>query len=697
MAPFIPVYSAGAPKQFAACCGTFMSVLSAGLLLGGQELAGTIVIGALIFPAGLEGFFDFCLGCWMFGIAISLNIIPPTVYRPYLNYYPAKKWAQQFSTDTSVTYEAVPSTHVMIPGQTEESPVDLIRKDRFETEYKLQDIHAKNVTVDFFSFPMTVAGIALVFKFTADMEKDGISAWDTKPAYHVLGIVSAVLFGVIACVQLYKLFYFPKKISKEWNHPIFGNFYSTITICITLYGILLFDTSTSAGIVLVWIAAVVQMTWTVLRVADVMFRRIGTDMITPAVMFTPLGCLISAFAFASYPTYKEALNGDVNYLFIARLWFAVGVVLGFVYFMVSLQKAMLDHHSDQRLRSLLWVWMAAFAMAGPTYLAVTENGDQAAVGRGVLYHCLFLFAVFLFAVNAIGFLRGFYTYVADMSIWMVPFACSALSLSAVQYYTMTDGEFTMVLSLFIISTTCTSASVCFGYTLMWSLDKSLFRPRVKWGPVSFMKLTHEVFRYAFPKLLLQLDALTESRSDLNFVAVDLFIKELDALFLTYSEHGQHEEKVLFPALRRFHPNLNPTMDEEHEYEHNLLANMQDAINTFRDQEQNPASMLQVLQELKKTLPEFSSHVLEHLRNEERTITVVARKYLSVAQQKEIKNLPHPMWRVRFVRTFIWGNPDRAQEIGLICYRTLNSVDWEFLAQEIPEMIPRGARGWVRHY
>jgi hemerythrin-like domain-containing protein len=431
-----------------------------------------------------------------------------------------------------------------------------------------------------------------------------------------------------------------------------------------------------------------------------------------------VGNLISAFAFASYTTYKEAKSGDVNYLFIARLWFAVGVVLGVVFFVVSLQKAMLDHHSDQRLRSLLWVWMAAFAMAGPTYLAVTEEEEQEAVSRSVLYQSLFLFALFLFAVNAIGFLRGFYSYVADMSIWNVPFACAVLSLSAAQYYTLTDGEFSMLLAIFIISTTCTSASVCFGYTLMWSFDKSLFRPRVKWGPVSFMKLTHEMFRFAFPKLLLQLDSLHDSRSELNVVAVKLFVKELEAFFLAYAEHGEHEEKVLFPVLRRFHPNLNPSMDEEHEYEHNLLATMQTAVNTFNDGEQNPAAMVQLLQELKGTFPEFSSHVLEHLRNEERTITVVARKYLTVAQQKEvnnrvweltpvenwyitmpyiIKNLPHPQWRVRFVRTFIWAKPDRAQEIGLICYRTLNSVDWEFLAQEIPEIIPRGVRGWVRQY
>lgn len=82
---------------------------------------------------------------------------------------------------------------------------------------------------------------------------------------------------------------FPKKIMKEWNHPIFGNFYTAITICITMYGMLLFDNRISAGITLVWLASLVQLAWTVVRVADVLYGRIGSEMITPAVMFTPLG------------------------------------------------------------------------------------------------------------------------------------------------------------------------------------------------------------------------------------------------------------------------------------------------------------------------------------------------------------------------------------------------------------------------
>lgn len=42
-------------------------------------------------------------------------------------------------------------------------------------------------------------------------------------------------------------------------------------------------------------------------------------------------------------------------------------------------------------------------------------------------------------------------------------------------------------------------------------------------------------------------------------------------------------------------------------------------------------------------------------------------------------------------------PERAQEIGLIIYRGIDTVTWSFLASEIPEMIPRGIAGYKKIY
>eukprot|EP00961_Rhodomonas_salina_P268276 3625638-Rhodomonas_salina.1 len=40
-------------------------------------------------------------------------------------------------------------------------------------------------------------------------------------------------------------------------------------------------------------------------------------------------------------------------------------------------------------------------------------------------------------------------------------------------------------------------------------------------------------------------------------------------------------------------------------------------------------------------------------------------------------------------------PERAQQIGAIVYRNVDSVKWEMMRIEVPEMIPRGAYNWRR--
>jgi hypothetical protein len=123
-------------------------------------------------------------------------------------------------------------------------------------------------------------------------------------------------------------------------------------------------------------------------------------------------------------------------------------------------------------------------------------------------------------------------------------------------------------------------------------------------------------------------------------------------------------------------------------------------------------------DLKASFPAWAELALAHLRNEENTITAVIRKYTNIERQRALtrqvygitssenwhKVLPFvvnsvevPTWKVRFVRTFIWAMPERAQEIGLIVYRGVDSVTWSFLAAEIPEMVPRGLHGYKRIY
>ena len=83
--PYRPV--AGPPKRFAATMGIAFSVSAAVLSLGfGLNGVAYIVLGGLIFAAGLESIFGFCLGCAIFGFLINRGIIPESVCEACANF-----------------------------------------------------------------------------------------------------------------------------------------------------------------------------------------------------------------------------------------------------------------------------------------------------------------------------------------------------------------------------------------------------------------------------------------------------------------------------------------------------------------------------------------------------------------------------------------------------------------------------------
>lgn len=295
-----PVFAAGPPKQFAAFCGFFMSCLSAGLLLGNQQLAGTIVVGVLIFPTALEGIFDYCLGCVIFGFLIRFNLVPASIYRPYLNLYLDKNWAWDF-THTQPSQPEAESTRVLLPGQTVITKVDLVRKDRIETEYKLQDVHLiKHARVELFSLPMTLAALAFCFKLASSsivLGTQQMGLWGTKRAYHAVGICSAVVFCFFGILYIIRMFRYPKKVCKEWNHPLDSNMFSCWSITLVLFGYMMFDQDLNFAITLIWIAACFQMYLTVDRVSKLVYERVADDLLSPIVMIAPVANFICAFGF----------------------------------------------------------------------------------------------------------------------------------------------------------------------------------------------------------------------------------------------------------------------------------------------------------------------------------------------------------------------------------------------------------------
>lgn len=704
-----PKFAAGPPKQFAALCGTFFSVFGAGLYLGGQNVGGAVVIAMLAGASGMEGFLNFCVGCWMFGMAISFKILTPDVYRPYLNLVGSKKWAYNFMHEKR-NLPVAANEHYMVKGQVEETPVDLIRKNRLELEFKLEDVDLiRHTRVDFFGMPMAVAALAYVFKLT-DRTSHGAN-FNTGIAYQVLAIISVILGGIFFILYALRAMIYPTKFLKDWRHPVLGNFFSAITICIILYGLLLLPVSVNGGGALIWIGAVGQMLIAVLRVSDLVYKRTSEELLNPSIMMAPVGNYLGAIGFMTFRAVYEGANlrGDVNYLYLARLWFAVASLFAIVLFTITFKKAVYDHHSDNRTRPTLFIWLATSSVAGPAYLAVADN---ALAGTDVFFQSMWYISLFFFTMFAIGWMKSFFSYGEfDHSIWIYPFSMAAFTMCTIQYLLQTQDQLFVTLSIIFGAITCASLGVSTCHCLAAAMDGSLWTPRAKWGPISFMKLTHECFRVVIPKLTNILAHLPIN----NRFAVENFMNELEGFIVTFDEHSKHEDNILFPRTRRFFPNLNADADAEHEKLHKDLHEIQEALRLYRVEEMTAEVAIQRMQAI---LPAWGQEMLVHLRNEEHNITVVARKYFPVDYQVQItkevfestsgdawrhvlpyivNNLPAPGWKVRYVKTLLWANPLRAQEIGLMLYHGIDSVTWSYLTQELPELIPRGLSGFHRIY
>lgn len=75
-----PKYVSGPPKRFAQGMGAAMTTVAlvAWAVFGANTLA-AVLLGALVFAAGLESIFAFCLGCQVFALLMRAGVIPEEV------------------------------------------------------------------------------------------------------------------------------------------------------------------------------------------------------------------------------------------------------------------------------------------------------------------------------------------------------------------------------------------------------------------------------------------------------------------------------------------------------------------------------------------------------------------------------------------------------------------------------------------
>lgn len=652
---------------------------------------------------------------------IDVGLLSGHVYRPFVSLVNHKKWAYRYHYEMPAEKKNPPHVRIHLPQQTRDSPVDLVRKDRSDSDFKQQDhSFVRHCRIDVFALPATLLIQAYLLKQAAqDVDRGAgrapLEGWRTRTLYHVLFWVALGAYLLLSALYATKLVRHPQKVAKEWQHPLMGHWFTAWIVCLVMVGLCVLDRRPAAGIAIVWVGAVAQLALLVLRLCDLVYVRVIEEFHKPALMMTPVSLFLCAMGFAAYAAGDlppRPQQDAVNYLHVSRVFFGAAAFFGFTFFVVSFRNALLDHHSDDRTRFTLWVWLAATASFGQGYFAV--SGFDRAVGTGVVFQSMFAVSLVLQSVLCLGWARGFFAMVKDMAVWVMAFALSVQALYALQYYHLTADAAARVLAYVCVALAFAASALCAAQTATWLADGSLFKPRYKWGPVQFMKFQHELFYHAIPVLGRTLQGLAPA----HLSALEQFCHELEGLLTTFVQHGRLADDLMFVANRRFFPNLNPAMDAAHHFEHVLADEMLAAVRAFRAAPRSAAQGEALLAVLRRVYPAWGAHVVEHSRDEEATVLVSSRKYvpletmtrlaaaayastpveeMNVVLPFVVKHLPHPEWKVRYVRCYLWGNPAVAQEIGLCLYRHCDDVLWAFLSERMPEIIPRGLPGYRKLY
>ncbi|KAL7580306.1 hypothetical protein ACA910_004342 [Epithemia clementina (nom. ined.)] len=740
-----PDFRPGPPKQFASFCGLFFSfgaVLFYFLDFEGHDIVGAVWMGMLACAAGLEAFLDFCLGCVFFGFGIQFGLIPDSVYRIYTSSRQeiVDSWEYKFS-----------DSQAPVPTRVNVDPTSAISlKYKVKTDEWTKDDFdlIRHMQVDYFAMPLAISGLALAFKVASNwsngLEYPVSGAMDGQERslvvpeiwQYVLSAMGAFFFCLFVLLSVARAVLYPNKICKEWDSPYTSPAFGTISITITLYAYLVYDEIHSRepsqgesgihklGRVLWWIGSVAHAILTVIKFGEWIGRRFEMEHVQAHWMIFPVGLAVSALIAPIVGVFKPDNVNSVANVLIARFFYSFAWLMWITLFVVTFFKVVTTHNSDDRLRHGAWIWVAApciLAMA-EYVICVSDPGFENATCY-TLWMDKYFMGIFLFlglTWATFPYLGFFDKGVFHMGYWIEVFAFDTLAAAASLFYTLNGYQFSQTIQFIFLTIASIANLTAFWHTCAGVIrGREIFTPKVKWGPLSFMKLTHEACRGNMGTLLYYVenasvdDDSAEARENLGLLAA-----HFNRFCIVHEEHSNHEDKIIFKTFNDYFPEHAKKWNDDHEEDHGKLDQFREKANKVLDTSLDVEERKNALTELQAELPPFLAHFEEHMRGEEDHLNPIGRKYLPIQLMIEmnrkvweitdaerweviipfiILGLPRHPQRVRYIKVLTWAMPERAQQIGAIIYRNVDAVMWERLRVEVPAIIPRGAPGHMRYY
>ncbi|CAM9116416.1 unnamed protein product, partial [Laminaria digitata] len=473
-----PHYSAGAPQQFANLGGVLFAFVSWACLVGDKTVGAYIMLVMLAGTAFLRGFLDYCVACFIFEYLVKWGLVSKSVYRMHINNRSnlIHSWEKEnTSTGKGMLPEAITYPTPGLPS----NPTDLKFKPRKQSG-KRQSFHLiKYCHIRYFLVPFSVLGLALPWAILCDTMGMARAVWQQTLAW--TGVALDVILGALF---LAKCVLYPSKVKKEWCHPLHHNGFAIPFITLIFMSLMATMWSGDRGTgnlarVLFWLGAAPLSLITIFTIASWIALPVDEEYINPSWMIIPVGNLAGAVA---------ARKVDLEYLEWGWFQFSLGTLLWFALWPITFRTAVLNHHSDSRLRNLFGVWVAPPAMA---MLAFCSLDDTVTIGP--VQHLLFyaslsialVLAPWMWPLNF--FLEGRF----DILNWAFAFPLNALAAAAVTMYNCSHHRATRVIYVVALTAACVVNAVNMLFTLGAFKAKKLFIPAEKWSPLSFVVLTHQ--------------------------------------------------------------------------------------------------------------------------------------------------------------------------------------------------------------
>ncbi|PNH09480.1 Glutaredoxin-C6 [Tetrabaena socialis] len=694
-----PTFAGGPPKQFAGLCGGMFAGLAFFFFLVSDHEGKLINVGlALTCVLGLcallEAALYFCVACWMFGLAIRFGFMSDGVYTTFIN---SKVEAEYTHEEMNRRLnEGAPQILVKSFDDAHPLKVDYKYKNKTE-EMTREDFHLiKHVKLTHFVMHLGFVGLACAWR-AADPLSTGLGL--PAAVWYSIGIASAIWYFTWVVLYLAKMAMYPKKVAKELNHNISGSCFALPWVVLVLFAFLENERDPAFAKVLFWIGAPVSLLLSIVWVGGWIAAKKELEHVNASWMMMPVANFVAA---AVGPMLDSAYRDAM------QLWFAFALLLWVALFAITLYKAFVMPDYDDRARPFLAIWVAAPAIGAIAYLSCYGPQSSAiAEGTGALGYGYNDFIFINLHWMAIAPYFGRVRF--DMSYWAAGFPSAAMCMCAIYYNALKPGDLSEAIAYATLFFTSWLHAILLLQTLTALIRRQVFVPDYKWGPMSFMRLTHEALRGGGAKLLGLAKNVEGDESALGSLRATW-----EGVHLMHEEHGRHEDEVIFKAYNEFFPRLTKDADEQHLELEELGDKVGRLLSGGGDKLSGAAA-----QELTAAVESYVTALLAHLRFEEDHLQCMPRKYMPLGLAKQViikcwastspetwhtllpllvESMPMLQQRVRYIKTLLWCMPERCHLFGLILAAKLDAVNWRRISAELPEIIPRGvSMSWERYY